>query len=318
LRSICFRTRHVMFATSASARAVICPHQGRAFRRLLLDGLRRPPRAIPLLPCGSACSRRTAAPPAPRVTSLHTVVLYVVQLLVVVLHSFSFSCCRSRVCFGLAEIAPSHARTACALGPRHTCCGHPSSTRTPPRWPQLHLRLRCVPALLATRASTLLRRHQPRLPALLLHRARAACIRSCSCSSAARGLLLHCACSSPHSGLAHAKPAPRRRLAQCPLARSTASRLRTPCRSARARRQHPRAYAPSRAIPARPAPSARACSRLRPRAARPCASARAVRYRLKSALLVEGEERGVAGDTARGRREIGSGGRSKNRDARRG
>jgi hypothetical protein len=39
-------------------------------------------------------------------TSLHTVILYATQLLVVVLHSFSFSCCRSRVCFGLAESFP--------------------------------------------------------------------------------------------------------------------------------------------------------------------------------------------------------------------
>jgi hypothetical protein len=39
---------------------VICPHQGRAFRCLLLDGLQRPPRTAPLLPCGSARSRRTA------------------------------------------------------------------------------------------------------------------------------------------------------------------------------------------------------------------------------------------------------------------
>jgi hypothetical protein len=57
---------------SASARAVVCLHQGRAFRCLLLDGLRRPPRAAPLLPCESAHSCRTAALPAPRVTSLHT------------------------------------------------------------------------------------------------------------------------------------------------------------------------------------------------------------------------------------------------------
>jgi hypothetical protein len=38
----------------------------------LLNGLRRPPRAVPLLPCGSARSRPTAAPPASRATSLHT------------------------------------------------------------------------------------------------------------------------------------------------------------------------------------------------------------------------------------------------------
>jgi hypothetical protein len=49
-------------------------------RCLLLNGLRRPPRAAPLLPCGSARSRRIAAPPALRVTSLHTIVLHAVAL----------------------------------------------------------------------------------------------------------------------------------------------------------------------------------------------------------------------------------------------
>jgi hypothetical protein len=54
-------------------------------------------------------------------------------------------------------------------------CSHAATLR-----PQLRLRLCRVPALLAAHAFTLLRRHQPRLPALLLHRARAACTRSCA------------------------------------------------------------------------------------------------------------------------------------------
>jgi hypothetical protein len=79
---------------------VVPPHLVRCF---LLNGLRHSPRAVLLLPCGSARSRCTAAPPAPCVTSLHTVVLHAPQLLIVVLHcSSSFFCCRSRACFGLA------------------------------------------------------------------------------------------------------------------------------------------------------------------------------------------------------------------------
>jgi hypothetical protein len=66
---------------STSVRAVVCLHQSRAFRCLLLDGLRRPPRVASLLPCETARNHRTAAPPAPRMTSLHTVVLHVAQLL---------------------------------------------------------------------------------------------------------------------------------------------------------------------------------------------------------------------------------------------
>jgi hypothetical protein len=44
----------------------------------LLNGLRRSPRVALLLPCKSICSRCTAAPPAPRVFSLHAVALHVV------------------------------------------------------------------------------------------------------------------------------------------------------------------------------------------------------------------------------------------------
>jgi hypothetical protein len=94
LRSFSLRARRAITAPSASARAVVCLHQGRAFRYrprqassvlheqltvppdvvrcLLLNGLRRPPHAAPLPPCGSTRSRRAAAPPAPPVTSLHT------------------------------------------------------------------------------------------------------------------------------------------------------------------------------------------------------------------------------------------------------
>jgi hypothetical protein len=78
--------RRAITTTSVSVRAVVCLHQGRAFRCLILDGLRRSPRMAPLLPCGSARSRRTAAPPIPRATSLHIVALHVVAL-----HNYSSS-----------------------------------------------------------------------------------------------------------------------------------------------------------------------------------------------------------------------------------
>jgi hypothetical protein len=119
-----------------------------------------PPHTVPLLPCGSACSRCTAAPPVPRMTSLHTVVLYAAHLLIVVLHSFSFSCCRSRVCFGLAESLPRTldpraflatsrlAYTVRAKPPPDTPHMGPCCPRTSPHQtavPKLHLHAPPVP-----------------------------------------------------------------------------------------------------------------------------------------------------------------------------
>jgi hypothetical protein len=88
-------------------------------------------------PCGPACSRHTAAPPAPRTTFLHTnrsrpelaqwghchvlhaAAMHVIALHVVALHSYSpFSCCRTRTCSGLA--APQ----------RHPCTPVPRASLT--------------------------------------------------------------------------------------------------------------------------------------------------------------------------------------------
>jgi hypothetical protein len=94
--------------------------------------------------------------------------------------------CSPRPC----RIAPAHARTACVLGPRHVLltppvfCSHGATPR-----PQLHLRLHRVPALSAVRASTLLRHHHPRLPALLLNpRTCSAPVPATACSPVAQRL----------------------------------------------------------------------------------------------------------------------------------
>jgi hypothetical protein len=100
-RSFSFRTRRAICATSASVRAKACLHQDHTFhcrphqatsvlheqfavppdfvRGFLLNGLRRPSRAAPMLsPCGSAPSRRAVAPralssaPAPSPTASPT------------------------------------------------------------------------------------------------------------------------------------------------------------------------------------------------------------------------------------------------------
>jgi hypothetical protein len=62
LRSFSFQTRHAIFATSASARAVICPHQGRAFRC-------HPRRAAVLQHLRTRVpTRSSTASPAPKLT----------------------------------------------------------------------------------------------------------------------------------------------------------------------------------------------------------------------------------------------------------
>jgi hypothetical protein len=109
-------------------------------------------------------------------------------------------------------------------------CSHAATLR-----PQLRLRLRRVPVLLAARTFTLLRRRLPRLPALLFHRARATppCMR---CSTRAHATSLHivasCSCSPCICFCSSARAPPRRSRQPPPLApRSSAPQPGTRCYS---------------------------------------------------------------------------------------
>jgi hypothetical protein len=109
-------------------------------RCFLLNGLRRPPCVALLLPRGSACSRHTAAPPAPRTTFLHTnrswpelaqrghrhalhaAALHVVALHIVALHSYSSSSyCRARARPGLAASHLHMPKPRASLARSHPC-----------------------------------------------------------------------------------------------------------------------------------------------------------------------------------------------------
>jgi hypothetical protein len=268
--------RHLRFAaflsgsprhnhSSAFARTEVYLHEGRAFRCLPLNGFRRPPYAALLLPCGSACSRRTTASPAPRPTFLHPTGRGLSSLSGDIAMRCTPPPCTSMLCTSLpCTVTPPSPVVGPALAPALPNHSRARPNRVRP-WPaphllrppffcshtatlrlQLRLRLRRVPALLAARAFTLLRRHQPRLPALLLHRARAA--PPARLGHSAR----HCSLRTRSSALALAYPL---LLCRLPVAQRSRATQAAPTPA------EPLARAPPTAPPAPSAPASRpACA----------------------------------------------------------